>query len=345
MDITLLSICINTKNRAEFLAETLDSIICQIVTGVEIVVVDGASTDNTLDLMRKYTLKYPFVRYLRSETHLGIDDGYDMAVGFALGSYCWLLPDDDLILPGALELVIKKIKPEIDLVVVNMDLYTKDLRINLNQRFFKLNEDRAYRVDEFEEFLSNHGNGLSYIGCVIIKRELWFEKERTPFFGSFFVHVGVILGSTLIKNILFLHTPALQYRGGNVSWSARSFEIWNYKWPELIWSFDRISVETKKTVVVAKPWMRALTLLKSRAVGEYNSEIYKNNFSFVKMGWFKIHSFLISRLPVASLNILLVLYCLIFKKNNHFTIYNLMVSSLRPELSKKLIQLFGIKLS
>jgi abequosyltransferase len=345
MNIPLLSICINTKNRAEFLAETLDSIVAQIVVGVEIVVVDGASTDNTPSLMEQYTLKYPFVRYLRSEKHLGIDDGYDAAVGYAVGSYCWLLPDDDLILPGALEVVVNKIKLAFDLIVVNMDLYTKDLRINLNQRFFKLTEDRVYWAHEFEEFLSNHGNGLSYIGCVIIKRELWFEKERTPFFGSFFVHVGVILGSTLIKNILFLHIPALQYRGGNVSWSARSFEIWNYKWPELIWSFDRFSVKTKKTVVVAKPWMRALTLLKSRAVGEYNFEIYKNNFSFVKISWFKTYSFLISRLPVAPLNILLVLFCLIFKKNNHFTIYNLMMSSPRPVLSKKLIQLFGIKLS
>jgi abequosyltransferase len=345
MTVPLLSICINTKNRVNYLAETLNSIIRQIDGAVEIVVIDGASTDNTPILMRKYTLQYPFIRYFRSDAHLGIDDGYDAAVGYAIGAYCWLLPDDDLILPGTLGFVLENIKSELDLIVVNMDLYTKDLKVNLNQKFFKLNEDRVYRADEFEEFFCNHGNGLSYIGAVIIKRELWFEKERIPFFGSFFVHVGVILGSTLIKNILYLHTPIIQYRSGNVSWSARSFEIWHYKWPELIWSFQRISNETKNTVIVKQPWKRALTLLKSRAVGEYSFEVYKKYFSSEKLSWFKTYSLFMSRLPVAPVNFLLILLCVMFKRHNHFTIYNLLMASPYPALSKMLIQLFGIRLA
>lgn len=344
MSTPLLSICINTKNRSVFLKQTLDSIINQLDSRVEVVVVDGASTDDTYSLMQAYTSQNQFVKYFRSKTHLGIDDGYDAAVKYATGIYCWLLPDDDLIMPGALRIILSKIEAEIDLIVVNMDLFTKDLRSNLNQPFFKLNKDRLYRSAEFEDFLSEHGNGLSYIGCVIIKRELWFENDRTPFFGTFFVHVGVILGSTLIKNIVYISKPLIKYRSGNQSWSARSFDIWYFKWPMLIWSFNKISDETKNKITVKEPWCRALTLLKSRAVGEYNFAIYKKSLISVNSKIVRLYGFMIALIPIFPLNISLMLFCLMFKRSNLYTIYCLMISSLYPAFSKKMIQIFGLKI-
>ncbi len=344
MNSPLLSICINTKNRSIFLKETLDSIVNQIDSRVEVVVVDGASTDDTFSLMQAYTSQNLFVKYFRSETHLGVDDGYDAAVKYASGNYCWLLPDDDLIMPGALQIILSNIKAEIDLIIVNMDLFTKDLRLNLNQPFFKLNKDRFYHSVEFEDFLSEHGNGLSYIGCVIIKRELWFENDRIPFFGTFFVHVGVILGSTLIKNIVYIHNPLIKYRSCNQSWSARSFDIWYFKWPKLIWSFNKITDETKNKITVREPWCRALTLLKSRAVGEYTYAIYKNSLMSVDSKIVRLYAFLIALIPIFPLNISLMFFCLMFKRSNLYTIYCLMISSFYPVFSKKMIQIFGLKI-
>ena len=49
-----LSICIATYNRASCIGETLRSIIPQITEEVEIVVVDGASTDNTCNVVKSY---------------------------------------------------------------------------------------------------------------------------------------------------------------------------------------------------------------------------------------------------------------------------------------------------
>lgn len=338
-----LSICINTRNRAAFLVETLDSVITQMIPGVEIIVVDGASNDYTPELLSEYSSKYPFVRCLCSKEQLGIDDGYDAAVEYATGDYCWLMPDDDLIVPGALNLILAKIKQQYDLIVVNMDLFTKDFSLNLNQPFFKFNEDKTYGQDNFEEFLDELGCGLSYIGCVVIKRSLWFENDRTPFFGSFFVHVGVILGSSLIRNILFLSTPLIQYRSGNVSWTARSFEIWHFKWPSLVWSFSRFSAATRNKITIPKPWKRALTLLKSRAMGEYNAKIYRDYLSFEISGWVRLYACSIAKMPITPLNLLLTLFCLLFRRDNRYTLYCFMVSSPYPVITKKIIELFGVK--
>ena len=54
MDDIRLSICIPTYNFGEFIGATLQSIIKQATDEVEIVVVDGASTDNTAEVVRAF---------------------------------------------------------------------------------------------------------------------------------------------------------------------------------------------------------------------------------------------------------------------------------------------------
>ncbi|MEK7535542.1 MAG: glycosyltransferase family 2 protein, partial [Patescibacteria group bacterium] len=183
----LLTICINTRNRGNVISETLDSIIEQIVPGIEVVVVDGASEDNTQQVMQRYASKYPFVKYLRSDGGLGVDDGYDAAVKSATGDYCWLMTDDDVIVSGALKTILDKIGAGHDLIILNLECFTKDLSLDLNQRLFNYHEDRHYSQDDLGSFLGDLGYGLSYIGCVIIKRILWFENDRAPFYGTYFV--------------------------------------------------------------------------------------------------------------------------------------------------------------
>ena len=51
--IPILSICIATLNRGNFIGETLDSILSQITPEIEIVIIDGASTDNTEEVINK----------------------------------------------------------------------------------------------------------------------------------------------------------------------------------------------------------------------------------------------------------------------------------------------------
>lgn len=340
----LLSICINTRNRANYLAETLESIIEQILPNVEIVVVDGASDDNTFLLMQRYSSQHSFIKYVRCEEPVGIDDGYDLAVAESSGHYCWMMTDDDLIVYGALASIISKLAFAYDLMIINLDCYTKDFKLNLNQRLFNSDNDRIYQKNEFDEFFSELGFGLSYIGCVVIKRSIWFENDRSKYYGSYFVHVGVIGTSSKINNILFLHEPLIKYRSANSSWTPRSFEIWYFKWPDLIWSFGRFSNEIKMKVVSRKPWERALTLLKSRAMGEYDYQMFKKKISLIESGMNKLVPYVISRVPIAPLSAFLILICLIFKRKGLYTIYNLMISSPSPRFSRALILLFGIEI-
>ncbi len=103
MKSILLSICIATYNRADYIGQTLDSIIPQLDDDVELLVVDGASTDNTEAIVRKYT--DPRIRYVRLPVKGGVDQDYCKAVELARGEFCWFFTDDDILKPGAISAV------------------------------------------------------------------------------------------------------------------------------------------------------------------------------------------------------------------------------------------------
>src|SRR3990172_8001177 len=97
-----LSVCIATFKRATFIGETLESILGQVEPGVEVVVVDGASPDDTEEVVRRLAVAHSGLRYHREPVNSGVDADYDKAVGYAQGEYCWLMTDDDVLVPGAI---------------------------------------------------------------------------------------------------------------------------------------------------------------------------------------------------------------------------------------------------
>jgi abequosyltransferase len=101
-----LSICIPTLNRGCFIGATLESIVSQSTDEVEIVIVDGGSTDNTQQVVENFQQRFRRLRYFRNEADSGSSNtpspsgaGFDRdcnrAVESAVGEYCWLFTDDD----------------------------------------------------------------------------------------------------------------------------------------------------------------------------------------------------------------------------------------------------------
>ena len=343
MATPVLSICINTRNRADFLRETLDSIMCQLNDAVELVVVDGASNDGTEEFMQCYSRKHERVKYVRSEMPIGIDEGYDVAVEWAGGRYCWMMTDDDLVVPGAVDLVLAEIENGYDLILLEVDCYTKDLAISLRQPLYQVGSDRVFTTENFQDFWPVSGKGLSYIGSVVLRRAIWFEHDRRRFYGTYFVHVGVILESACITRALIVGHPYIKYRSGNSSWTPRSFEIWNFKWPRLVWESSRLSAHAKEAIVPREPWRRALSVLKSRAMGEYDLQTFRTWLAPRLIWKQRILFMMIALIPRTLLNFILLLFCLTFRRSNSYTIYNLTVSNPYQRLAVAICALLGVR--
>ena len=113
----LLSICIPTYNRAEYLEKSLESIIRQPEfhsDDVEVVISDNCSTDNTEDLCRKYEKQYSNFHYFRNEVN-NHDKNFPTAMKWANGQFVKLMNDTVLYYPDAIYNMLLLIKNNLDI--------------------------------------------------------------------------------------------------------------------------------------------------------------------------------------------------------------------------------------
>ena len=322
-----LSICIATLNRAQFLKETLDSILDQASDEVEVVIVDGASSDGTEEVVHGLQQRFPCIRYIRREKAMGVDRDFDAAVQHASGEYCWLLCDDDLLKPGAVAKVLFETRREHSLLVVNADVWNAGYSKLLEERRMKIDEDRFYPSSGIEALFADTAGYLTFIGGVVIRRDLWMAREREQYFGTEFIHVGVIFQAPLPGTALVISKPLISIRYGMAQWTARSFDIWMFKWPELVWSLPDISDDAKYRVTPREPWRILKTLLTFRAMGAYSSKAYHDKVRTRTIGWGqRAVPFLVSILPGGILNLLGVAYFSCFHRQALMPIVDLMNS-------------------
>jgi len=241
---------------------------------VEIVVLDGGSTDNTGEVVQSFQQRFPRLRYFRQPEKKGIDQDFAMAVQLAEGEYCWLFSDDDVLKAGAIQTVLQAISAQYSLIIANAEVRNKNLSQVLEARRLPFTADRVYKPDEGSRLLSDCGRYLSFIGCVIIKNEVWRAREKERYFDSFFIHVGVIFQSALPQDALVIAEPLVAIRYGNAMWLGRYFEIWMFKWPGVIWSFGEYSDAAKSQVCPKEPWRNVGRLLIHRAKGAYGASAY-----------------------------------------------------------------------
>jgi abequosyltransferase len=270
-----LSICIATMNRGDVIGETLQSIVSQAGGDVEIIVLDGASSDNTPGIVESYRQRFPALRYIREAVNGGVDKDYDRAVQAASGEYCWLMSDDDLLVPDAVPTVLSAIKRAYSLIVVNAEVRTRNMSRVLESRRLLFDRDREYGPDQLNAFFTDAALYMSFIGCIVIRRSIWMERNRESFFGTVFVHMGVVFQAPLPGKVLIIARPLISIRWGNALWRPKEFEIWMFKWPRLLWSFDWLHPSSREAVCRIEPWRNLKMLLLFRAKGTYSATEYR----------------------------------------------------------------------
>lgn len=310
-------------NRAAFIGATLESIISQATDEVEIVVVDGASADNTELVLQRYQQRFPRLRYFRQDVNRGVDRDYSRTVELAQGDYCWFMSDDDALKPGAIRTVLNQIEHNYSLIIVNAEARNFDLSEVLDRQRLYISADKVYKPGNAEALFIETAEHVSFIGSVVIRRSIWNAREKEAYFGTRFVHVGVIFQRPLLENTLVIAEPLVMVRFGNEgSWKANAFEVWMFKWPELIWSFAGFSDAAKDHVVRREPWRKLRALLIYRAWGVFSKTEYTRWIaSRDAPRLFKLAARIIAGLPVCAVAVATVAYLSLFYRKSRILEY------------------------
>lgn len=103
MSAVQVSILIPVYNRESLLGPCIQSAIDQTVTGIEIIVVDNASTDATWQVCQQYAKQDARVKVFRNDSNIGPVRNWQRCIKEASGEYGKILFSDDLIAPQFLE--------------------------------------------------------------------------------------------------------------------------------------------------------------------------------------------------------------------------------------------------
>lgn len=101
MEEPIVSIIIATFNSESCIREALESVYNITLRNWECVIVDGASSDNTVQIIKEYELKDNRFRHI-SEKDNGIYDAFNKGWKLAKGEWVYYLGSDDKLMPDAL---------------------------------------------------------------------------------------------------------------------------------------------------------------------------------------------------------------------------------------------------
>ncbi len=224
-----LSICIPTFNFGSFIGETLASLADQMTSEVEVIIVDGASTDNTPDVVRRASSGLPRLRYHRRERNMGLDRDLAETVNLAQGEYCWLFSSDDIPQPGSIRRILKELESNCDVYISNRiecDRYLAPIRLQpwLTGQCQDHTFDCASRSQLIEYLQKSRSLGalFSYISSIVVSRRRWNEVGiDEAAVGTNYAHVVRLL--SIVRDggrIRYVRDPLVKCRGGNDSFAT-----------------------------------------------------------------------------------------------------------------------------
>ena len=188
--LPVLSLCVPTYKRPLLLSQSLRAILSQLTPAmagqVEVVVLDNASPDETPQVVAKAQADFPAaaVRSVRRPVNIGADANFLDAVQQAQGEFVYLLSDDDVLLPGAVETLLGLIArhPDFDAFALNVRLFHADPMEEGTAQPFILEEDLVtYSRDEALTLLNTH---LVFLSCMAFRRANVAKKDYTDKIGT-----------------------------------------------------------------------------------------------------------------------------------------------------------------
>ncbi len=179
-----ISIITASYNYAQYIEEAINSVIAQTYDNWELIIVDDGSSDNSVEIIKKFCQKDNRIKFFQHENgqNKGLKDTILIGLENATGDWVAFLESDDVFKPDNLSKKIEVIKnyPDVDLIFNSVEFVGKE---NLPQ----------YKIKEFEKTQKKFSK-------MIFPRDMFFDfMKKNPIF----TFSAVAVKAAALKNIDF----------------------------------------------------------------------------------------------------------------------------------------------
>lgn len=193
----LLTIAIPTWRRASYLAATLAQIHSQLIQidkgFVEVLVSDNASPDDTQSVVELSIGSGLSVNYIRNQENIGSDANIAQCYNLSKGKYVLILGDDDLLVDGAINLLLSHIfHNSFGVITLRPYGFDQDFR-----REYPGGDGRDCVFTSPPEFLAEIGPLMTLISSCVINKSLLPAVNAADFCGGNLVQVHLVMLAAL----------------------------------------------------------------------------------------------------------------------------------------------------
>ncbi len=185
-----IDIVIPSYQYGRYLGECITSILTQGVEDLRILVIDNASTDDSVEVARQFAAKDPRIEVRAREKNLGFHASLNEGIDWASGEYFLIVCADDLMAPGSLRRALTVLDENRDVSFVYGKVYTWEGLQPLPDLTTRMDHVPCTLIDceQFIEVAFHAAQGhWDRLVCRAYKRPeaSWPFSARTPLYGRY----------------------------------------------------------------------------------------------------------------------------------------------------------------
>lgn len=225
-----ISIIMASYNYAHFIGEAIESVINQTYKNWELIIIDDASADNSLEVIEEYVKKDSRIKLLINEKNLGLAGTIKKGIESATGNWIAFLESDDIFSQNSLEEKVKAINSNAGIIYTDLELFGDEKSFykyqnyinDINKYFIQL--DNSKFVKNFKEIIPKV-NPIPTFSVVMVKKEL---LEKCNFNSICKASLDYYLWAQLAAetSVYYIHQKLTKWRLHEDSYINRSKNSW-----------------------------------------------------------------------------------------------------------------------
>ena len=216
----LVSIITPSFNQGDYLAETMRSVLEQDYANIEYIVMDGGSTDNSVEVIQSFADR---LAYWRSEPDKGQTDAINQGFARAHGQLLAWINSDDTYTPGAIKQAVQYLHEHPEVGMVYSDLNFVDERSRVIGKFPAAQTDLAHLRRGFVHVPQP---------ATFFRAGLW--QQVGPLDPSFFFAMDYDLWVRIASISTLKYLPGVVWANFRLHEGAKSVDADARCWPEML---------------------------------------------------------------------------------------------------------------